>query len=124
MWKLVIKDEEGRQIVVPLKQDEYVLGRKVGSRIRLVERNVSRQHARLSKKEDPSGETPESFTIEDLKSENGTQLNGAPLKEVRSLAHGDVIQIGDYRIVLQDDMAGEVVVPPPLARGEPEYDPD
>ena len=37
MWKLVIKDDEGRQIVVPLKQDEYVLGRKAGSRIRLVE---------------------------------------------------------------------------------------
>ncbi len=122
MWKLVIKDEEGRQIVVPLKQDEYILGRKAGSRIRLVERNVSRQHAKLRKKEDPSGNTPDSFTIEDLNSNNGTHVNGTALKEVRPLAHGDLIQIGDYRIVLQDDMAGEVA-PPPARAEEPDYDP-
>jgi pSer/pThr/pTyr-binding forkhead associated (FHA) protein len=123
MWKLLIKDDEGRQIVVPLKQDEYILGRKAGSRIRLVERNVSRQHARLRKKEDPTGNAPDSFTIEDLNSNNGTHVNGTVVKEVRSLVHGDVIQIGDYRITLQDDMAGEVAPPPPKPE-EPEYDPD
>jgi pSer/pThr/pTyr-binding forkhead associated (FHA) protein len=123
MWKLVIKDDEGRQIVVPLKQDEYVLGRKAGSRIRLVERNVSRQHARLKKKEDPTGETPDSFTIEDLNSQNGTHVNGTQVKTIQVLSHGDVIQIGDYRIMLQDDMAGEVA-PKPMRPAEPEYDPD
>ncbi len=123
MWKLVIKDDEGRQIVVPLKQDEYVLGRKAGSRIRLVERNVSREHARLRKNTDPSGNEPDTFTIEDLKSNNGTHVNGARLKEARVLAHGDLIQIGDYRIVLQDDMAGDVA-PRPVAIPEPDYDPD
>jgi pSer/pThr/pTyr-binding forkhead associated (FHA) protein len=123
MWKLVIKDDEGRQIVVPLKQDEYVLGRKAGSRIRLVERNVSRQHAKILKHSDPSGNTADSFTIEDLSSNNGTQVNGARLKDVRPIVHGDLIQIGDYRIVLQDDMAGEVAARP-IAPSEPEYDPD
>ena len=123
MWKLVIKDDEGRQIVVPLKQDEYVLGRKAGSRIRLVERNVSRQHAKLCKHSDPSGNTPDSFTIEDLASSNGTHVNGAKLGALKSLVHGDLIQIGDYRIVLQDDMAGEVT-PRPMVTGAPEYDPD
>jgi pSer/pThr/pTyr-binding forkhead associated (FHA) protein len=122
MWKLLIKDDEGRQIVVPLKQDEYILGRKAGSRIRLVERNVSRQHAKLRKREDPTGDSPDAFTIEDLDSNNGTHVNGAALKEVRALAHGDVIQIGDYRITLQDDMAGEVAPRPPVSE-EPEYDP-
>jgi pSer/pThr/pTyr-binding forkhead associated (FHA) protein len=123
MWKLVIKDDEGRQIVVPLKQDEYVLGRKAGSRIRLVERNVSRQHAKICKHSDETGNTPDSFTIEDLNSSNGTHVNGDKLTGNRSLAHGDLIQIGDYRIVLQDDMAGEVVARV-IAPAEPEYDPD
>ena len=123
MWKLVIKDDEGRQIVVPLKLDEYVLGRKAGSRIRLVERNVSREHARL-KKTGGDGEEVIGFTLEDLTSHNGTFVNGGRLKTLQKLAHGDVIQIGDYRIVLQDDSLGDVPVKPVVAAAaEPEYDP-
>jgi pSer/pThr/pTyr-binding forkhead associated (FHA) protein len=123
MWKLVIKDEEGRQIVVPLKLDEYIMGRKAGNKIRLIERNVSRQHAKLTKVADPTGNTPDTFTLEDLGSQNGTFVNGQRAKEKKALAHGDLIQIGDYRITLQDDMAGDLP-PPRAAIPEPEYDPD
>jgi len=122
MWKLVIKDDEGRQTVVPLKQDEYVLGRKAGSRIRLVERNVSRQHAKIRRTVGPGD--AQSFTIEDLSSNNGTYVNGLRLSGSQSLLHGDLIQIGDYRIVLQDDTAGDVRLAPAKASDEPEYDPD
>ena len=47
MWKLVIEDDEGKRTVVPLTRDEYSIGRKEGNTIRLTERNVSREHARL-----------------------------------------------------------------------------
>ena len=47
MWKLAIEDDEGKQTVVPLTRDEYTIGRKDGNTIRLTERNVSREHARL-----------------------------------------------------------------------------
>ena len=50
MWKLAIEDDEGKQTVVPLTRDEYTIGRKDGNTIRLTERNVSREHARLYKK--------------------------------------------------------------------------
>ena len=50
MWKLAIEDDEGKQTVVPLTRDEYTIGRKDGTTIRLTERNVSREHARLYKK--------------------------------------------------------------------------
>jgi pSer/pThr/pTyr-binding forkhead associated (FHA) protein len=120
MWKLVIKDDDGRQAVVPLKLDEYVLGRKAGSRIRLVERNVSRQHAKLVKR---GTEDKLTFTLEDLTSNNGTYVNGVRLEGSKGLAHGDLIQIGDYRIVLQDDTAGDVVPVAPPVDDEPEYDP-
>jgi pSer/pThr/pTyr-binding forkhead associated (FHA) protein len=121
MWKLVIKDDDGRQAVVPLKLDEYILGRKAGSKIRLVERNVSREHAKLRKS--GAGGSKEEFTLEDLKSDNGTFVNGARLKAAVPLTHGDVIQIGDYRIVLQDDSAGDVPIKPSIATEDPEYDP-
>jgi pSer/pThr/pTyr-binding forkhead associated (FHA) protein len=121
MWKLVIRDDEGRQTVVPLKFDEYVLGRKAGSRIRLQERNVSREHAKLRKE----GEGDDlKFTVEDLSSNNGTYVNGSPVSGARKLSHGDLIQIGDYRMVLQDDTQGEVVIKPKQEPDEPEYDPD
>ena len=50
MWKLVIEDDEGKRTVVPLTRDQYSVGRKEGNTIRLTERNVSREHARLFKK--------------------------------------------------------------------------
>lgn len=122
MWKLVIRDDEGRQTVVPLKLDEYVLGRKQGSRIRLVERNVSRQHAMIRK----GGESAatQTFTIEDLTSYNGTYVNGARLDGSRPLSHGDSIQIGDYRMVLQDDAQGDVPIPPIHRHEDSDYEPD
>jgi pSer/pThr/pTyr-binding forkhead associated (FHA) protein len=123
MWKLLIRDDDGRQTVVPLKFDEYVVGRKPGSRIRLVERNVSRQHARIRR---AGGESPESqsFTIEDLSSSNGTFVNGGRIQAARSLSHGDTVQIGDYRMVLQDDTKGDVIIAPLRTADEPDYEPD
>src|SRR3974390_2444749 len=47
MWKLVIEDDEGKRTVVPLTRDQYSIGRKEGNTIRLTERNVSREHARI-----------------------------------------------------------------------------
>ncbi len=47
MYKLIIEDDEGHTTVVPLIQAEITIGRKEGNAIRLTERNVSRQHARL-----------------------------------------------------------------------------
>ena len=55
MWKLVIEDDEGKRTVVPLTRDQYSIGRKDGNTIRLTERNVSREHARLYKKNGSSG---------------------------------------------------------------------
>jgi len=121
MWKLVIRDDDGRQAVVPLKLDEYVLGRKAGSKIRLVDRNVSREHATL-KKTDGGGDGKHGFTLEDLTSDNGTFVNGTRVEGKKALAHGDVIQIGDYRIVLQDDSAGDLP-PPRLKQDDSDYDP-
>ncbi len=118
MWKLAIEDDEGKQTVVPLTRDEYTIGRKDGNTIRLTERNVSREHARLYKKNGKSAEGGVAGTtvvLEDLTSYNGVFVNGLRLAHAQNLAHGDLVQIGDYRIVLQDEVGVEAPAPAAVA---------
>jgi len=102
MWKLVIEDDEGKRTVVPLTRDDYSIGRKEGNTIRLTERNVSRQHARLRRKGDEVNGA-NAFMLEDESSYNGVYVNGLRVAQGQELVHGDLIQIGDYRILLHDD---------------------
>ncbi len=67
------------------------IGRKSDNHIVLDERNVSRKHARILKKDDQ-------FFIEDLESTGGTQVNGEPVKE-KDIHTGDLIQIGSYQLL-------------------------
>ena len=104
MFKLVIEDDEGKRTVVPLTRGEYSIGRKKGNTIRLTERNVSRDHVRLLKK---NGASKEHFVLEDLKSYNGVFVNGLRVAEETELSHGDLVQVGDYRILYQDEAEQE-----------------
>ena len=47
MYKLKIQDDEGRSTRVPMLKDNVSIGRDEGNTIRLTDRNVSRNHARL-----------------------------------------------------------------------------
>jgi ABC transport system ATP-binding/permease protein len=109
IWKLTIEDDEGQKTVVPLVRDEYTVGRRDGHTIRLTERNVSRDHARLKKDSD-------GYVIEDLGSYNGVFVNGHRLVEGQRLVAGDLILIGDYRIEAHNEEAQArpipAVVPP------------
>ena len=113
MWKLVIEDDEGKRTSVPLTRDQYSVGRKEGNTIRLTERNVSREHARLFKKAANGGGAADRgiFVLEDLTSYNGVFVNGLRITHAQDLSHGDLVQIGDYRIVLQDEGVADVAAP-------------
>lgn len=112
MWKLVIEDDEGKRTVVPLTRDDYTIGRQEGNTIRLTERNVSREHGRIRRRRPNGGGNGASardlFVLEDRQSYNGLFVNGLRVAHTQDLQHGDLIQIGDYRIVLQDDAAAAV----------------
>jgi pSer/pThr/pTyr-binding forkhead associated (FHA) protein len=122
MWKLVIEDDEGKRTVVPLTRDDYTIGRKEGNTIRLTERNVSRAHAKIRKLENgaPPAPAPAAerghYVLEDQSSYNGVYVNGIRVAQTQDLGHGDLIQIGDYRIVLQDDA---VIDAPPASQPDP-----
>jgi len=96
MYKLVIEDDEGKTTVVPIIRDEITIGRKEGNTIRLTERNVSRRHARLIKKNG-------TIEIEDVASRYGTRRNGQKIDGRVPFREGDVVLIGDYRLRLQLD---------------------
>lgn len=112
MWKLVIEDDEGNRTVVPLTRDDYTIGRQEGNTIRLTERNVSREHGRIKRRRNANGPDGrpqrDSFVLDDRSSYNGLFVNGLRVAEQAELQHGDLIQIGEYRIVLQDDAASSV----------------
>ena len=108
MWKLVIEDDEGKRTVVPLTREQYSIGRRDGNTIRLTERNVSREHARLYQRNGAAGAGEKStFILEDLTSYNGVFVNGLRVSHSQDLVHGDLVQIGDYRIVLQDEVLAD-----------------
>jgi pSer/pThr/pTyr-binding forkhead associated (FHA) protein len=96
MYKLVISDDTGHTTVVPLLRDEITIGRQDGNSIRLTERNVSRSHARLLKRN-------EAYVVEDLGSYNGVTVNGERIDEKAELAIGDQLGIGDYDLAFQSD---------------------
>jgi pSer/pThr/pTyr-binding forkhead associated (FHA) protein len=96
MWKLTIQDDQATKTVVHLVRDEYTLGRDEGNAVRLTERNISRRHARLAKQ-------AEEWRLHDLTSYNGCYVNGARVAEPQKLMHGDLIQLGDYRLTLEDE---------------------
>jgi pSer/pThr/pTyr-binding forkhead associated (FHA) protein/tetratricopeptide (TPR) repeat protein len=104
MHKLLIEDDEGKTVAVPLIRDEITIGRMEGNTIRLTEQNVSRRHARLMLR---SGV----LQIEDLGSYNGTSLNGSALSGAAMLKDGDVILIGDYRLGIQEDKTAQASAP-------------
>jgi pSer/pThr/pTyr-binding forkhead associated (FHA) protein len=96
MWKLSIEDDQANQTVVDLSRDEYTIGRDVVNTVRLTERNISRKHALLRK-------NGVGWVVKDLTSYNGCFVNGGRVAGERGLKHGDLLQLGDYRLELIDE---------------------
>lgn len=92
----MIADDQGQKTVVNLVRKEYTLGRSEGHSVRLTERNISRNHAAVRR-------SPNGFRIEDLSSYNGLYVNGVRVVGHQDLAHGDLVQLGDYRIHVVDE---------------------
>jgi len=99
MWKLTIMDDEGKQTQLPLSRGEYAIGRAEENTVRLTDRNISRKHLVLRRNGD------DGWLVEDLESYNGCFVNGMRVSGTHPLYHGDLLQLGDYRLELQDEAA-------------------
>jgi pSer/pThr/pTyr-binding forkhead associated (FHA) protein len=96
MWKLTIEDDEGKRTPLPLLREEYSIGRGEENTVRLTERNISRKHAFLRR--NGSG-----WVISDSASYNGSYVNGVRIVGDYTIAQGDIVQVGDYRLVFHDE---------------------
>jgi hypothetical protein len=84
---LVLVGAGGPGRVFPLTQLETSVGRSEQSDIELADPGVSRNHARIIREGDD-------FIVEDLRSTNGTEVNGQPIRR-RRLANGDVVKLAN-----------------------------
>jgi diguanylate cyclase (GGDEF)-like protein len=92
---------------IPLERDNVVLGRAVEADVRINDFRASRLHARISVERDlDTGEVQ--YKITDLKSTNGTHLNGQLVNEA-FLNDGDKVAIGDhlFRFEMLDEIDRE-----------------
>jgi pSer/pThr/pTyr-binding forkhead associated (FHA) protein len=82
-----------------LHRRELVIGREEGSDIRLDDLTVSHNHALVRARGDVA-------TIEDLRSTNGTTVNGTPISRPVPIVLGDVITTGAVEFVVERHGAG------------------
>ncbi len=93
---LILVKKDGTKKVFPVRSKAVVLGRRDDCDLCIPLHVVSRKHCQLSQELD-------SLKIRDLKSSNGTYLNGSKVMGEAEVNAGDRIQIGPLTFTLQID---------------------
>src|SRR4051812_12629845 len=101
MYRLIYQDGDTPQAYT-FTEGEVTIGRSPECQIVLKDFGISRTHARLTADED-------GVRIQDLKSKNGTQVNGVPVVEA-PLKDGDRILLGKFQIAFSKTLEGKVVL--------------
>jgi adenylate cyclase len=101
MYRLIYQDGETPQ-TYSFAAGEVVIGRSPDCQIVLRDFGISRNHAKVVA--DDNG-----VRIMDLKSKNGTQVNGVPVVEA-PLKDGDRIHLGKFQITFADALESRVVL--------------
>ena len=99
MFTIVLQEKGGEQRRMVFNKPEVTIGRVQGNDIVLPKGNVSKRHARIVLKDGK-------FIIVDLKSTNGTYVNGRKITSPLVVKDSDKIYIGDF-IVGVDEAAQE-----------------
>jgi diguanylate cyclase (GGDEF)-like protein len=97
-WALVVYSGANLGRVFPLVPGDNVIGRSPQVGITLLDEEVSRLHSCL-RMETERGQVRR-IVLEDLKSTNGTFLNGRPLLRPAELAAGDRVAVGSHILKL------------------------
>lgn len=104
MLQLQINEKGGQTRQESFDKDEITIGRVQGNDIILPKGNISKRHSRIVVKDGK-------FIIVDLKSTNGTYVNGKKITAPQVVKATDKIYIGDFTIQLGGGGAGAVSVP-------------
>jgi pilus assembly protein CpaF len=109
MFTVIVTEKGGEQRAMEFDKNEVTIGRVQGNDIILPKGNVSKRHSRIVLKEDK-------FIIVDLKSTNGTYVNGRKITSPMVVKSTDKIYIGDFIMTIQEpggQAAAEAPPPPP-----------
>src|SRR5512147_1620906 len=98
MPEIAIQTAGGTRERYPLAKTRVTVGRSRESDIFLPDQWLSRHHAAIEERTD-------GYWVSDLKSKNGTLLNGEPIHEWRRLRPGDVITLGEHTLTFCVDAA-------------------
>src|SRR5687768_9799852 len=109
MFTVVITEKGGAQRRMEFDKNEVTIGRVQGNDIILPKGNVSKRHSRIVLKDNR-------FIVVDLKSTNGTYVNGRKITSPLVVKAGDKIYIGDFILTLEEGQAAydePMATPPP-----------
>ena len=99
MFTIHIQEKGGEQRRMVFNKPEVTIGRVQGNDIVLPKGNVSKRHARIVLKDGK-------FIIVDLKSTNGTYVNGRKITSPLVVKETDKIYIGDFILGVEETGAG------------------
>src|SRR5574338_469106 len=92
--KLLVKLNGQGSRSIDLMMDSFTIGRRGDNDLPIDDPTVSSRHAKIARVQSV-------YFVEDLKSTNGTAVNGKPVDRLQ-LHDADVITIGKHRMVFQE----------------------
>jgi pilus assembly protein CpaF len=98
MFTIIISEKGGAERREAFDKNEINVGRVQGNDLMLPKGNVSKHHARLLYRDGR-------FIVTDLKSTNGTYVNGRKISQATIVREGDKIYIGDFVMRLETPAA-------------------
>ncbi len=113
MFAIIISEKGGAERRESFDKNEINVGRVQGNDLMLPKGNVSKHHARLLYRDGR-------FIVTDLKSTNGTYVNGRKIAQATIVREGDKIYIGDF--VLRLDSGAQSTDEPSNAQQAPSDD--
>src|ERR1700749_555390 len=99
MFTIIIQEKGGEQRRMVFNKPEVTIGRVQGNDIVLPKGNVSKRHARIVLEDGK-------FIIVDLKSTNGTYVNGRKITSPLVVKDSDKIYIGDFIVGVDEAASG------------------
>ncbi len=99
MFSVIISEKGGAERRESFDRTEINVGRVQGNELMLPKGNVSKRHARLLFRDGR-------FIVTDLKSTNGTYVNGRKISQATIVREGDKIYIGDFVLRIESASAG------------------
>ena len=103
MFAIIISEKGGAERRESYDRNEINVGRVQGNDLMLPKGNVSKRHARLMFREGR-------FLVADLKSTNGTYVNGRKISQATLVREGDKIYVGDF-VLRFEAVAGAPIAP-------------